>query len=71
MDRIGFPDLLVVTAIAAMSLVVIWPAARICRRVGFPPWLGVLTIVPLANVLLLWFVAFAEWPLEKLAPTRQ
>ena len=71
MDRLGFPELLVVTAITAMSLIVIWPAARICRRVGFPPWLGLLAALPLANVLLLWFVAFAEWPLEKLAPTRQ
>jgi hypothetical protein len=35
---------------------------RICRRAGFSQWLGLLIVVPLANILLLWFVAFSEWP---------
>ena len=65
MGRIGFPELLVVLVISAMALIIVWPAMRICRRVGFSPWLGILAIVPLANVLLVWFVAFAEWPLEQ------
>ena len=67
MGRIGFPELLVVLVISAMALIIVWPAMRICRRVGFSPWLGILAILPLANVLLVWFVAFAEWPLEKSA----
>ena len=71
MGRIGIPELLVVLAISAMSLIIVWPAMRICRRVGFPLWLGVLAIVPLANVLLVWFVAYAEWPLEKGARQRR
>lgn len=62
MASIGVPELVVVLAICAGLLVVIWPAARICRRVGYPSWLGVLSIVPVANVMLLWFVALAEWP---------
>ena len=67
MGRIGIPELLVILAISAMSLIIVWPAARICRRAGFSRWLGVLAIVPLANLLLVWFVAFAEWPLEHAA----
>jgi predicted PurR-regulated permease PerM len=58
----GIPELVVVLAIALMALVVVWPAAQICRRLGFPRWLGLLVIVPVANVLLLWFVATAQWP---------
>ena len=58
----GVPELIVVLAIALMSLAVVWPAARICGRLGFSPWLGVLAVVPVANLLLLWFVALAEWP---------
>ena len=69
MDRIGTPELLVVVGIAAMALVVIWPAGRICRRLGFSPWLGVLAALPLANVLLLWFVAMAEWPRDRVSLT--
>lgn len=59
MGRFGGPELLI---ILAMSLVVIWPAGRICRRLGFSQWLGVLSIVPIVNVLLLWYVAVAQWP---------
>ena len=38
------------------------PAARICSRVGFSPWLGLLALLPVANLGLLRFVAFAAWP---------
>ena len=63
---IPFPELLVLLAITLVSAAVVaFPAGRICQRAGFPPWLGVLAIVPLANVLLLWFVALAEWPASK------
>jgi hypothetical protein len=62
MIRLGIPELFVVFILLAVSFVVfIWPAARICRRVGFSPWLGILIMVPLANLLLLWFIAVAEW----------
>ena len=58
----GLPELLVILYIAAIALAVAWPAARICDRLGFPRWLGVLAIVPVANLALLWFVALARWP---------
>ena len=64
---IGIPELIITVFIAAIAWVVIWPATRICRRVGFPWWLGLLIVVPIANVILLWVVAFAEWPLEQTA----
>jgi hypothetical protein len=60
---IGVPEVFVVFCLVAMPLVVLWPAARICRRIGFSPWLGVLAVIPFVNLLLLWFVALAEWPL--------
>jgi predicted PurR-regulated permease PerM len=65
---IGFPELIIFILIAVMSGIVIWPATRICRRVGLPWWLGLLIVVPIANVILLWVLAFAEWPLERAAP---
>jgi len=65
--QIGLPELLVVLAILVTSAAVIWPAALICRRIGFSPWLGVLAGLPVVNVLLLWFVALAHWPAVKSA----
>jgi hypothetical protein len=65
---IGIPEVVVLIAILVMSLAVVWPAGRICRRLGFSPWLGVLAVLPLANLLLLWFVALAEWPRAENGP---
>jgi len=67
-EPIGLPAVIVVLVMAAMALAVIWPAATICRRLGFSPLLGILAIVPLANLLLLWFVALAQWPRMREAP---
>jgi hypothetical protein len=60
---LGFPELVILLVIVfGMGLALAWPASRICKRAGFSPWLGVLIIVPLANIFLLWFVAFTPWP---------
>jgi hypothetical protein len=42
--------------------VFVWPAWRICSKAGFPGPLGLLIVVPLLNLALLFFLAFAEWP---------
>ena len=68
MNRIGAPELTVVMMIAATALLVIWPAWTICRRLGLPPWLGVLAVLPLANLVLLWYVALAPWPRMESGP---
>ena len=62
MGPLGVPELTIILAIFAMGIVVAWPAGRICRRIGFSPWLGVVAIVPIANLALLWFVALSDWP---------
>ena len=59
---VGIPELAVVFGIALMALAVAWPAARICGRLGFPRWLGLLAIIPFVSLLLLWFVALSRWP---------
>jgi hypothetical protein len=64
----GRPGLLVIAFMATMAFIVIWPASRICRRIGFSPVLGVLAVLPLANLLLLWYVALAEWPRVETGP---
>ncbi len=64
---VGMPELIVLIVIVGMALVVVWPASRICHRLGFSRWLGVLAVIPLANLLLLWFVALARWPLSETA----
>jgi hypothetical protein len=35
---------------------------KICSKAGFPAPLGLLMLVPIANIILPLYVAFAQWP---------
>jgi len=59
LGSIGIPELLVIFVAVVLIL---WPAIRICAKAGYPPALGLLAIVPGLNLVLLWYLAFAEWP---------
>lgn len=48
-----------------IAIVVVIPVWRICQRAGYPGWLGVLILIPMVNLALLYFVAFADWPVNK------
>ena len=44
---------------AAIAVVPFW---RICNRVGHPPVLSLLVVVPLANIIFIYWLAFGDWP---------
>jgi len=37
----------------------------ICKKAGFTPWLCFLSIIPLGAIILLFILAFAEWPSQR------
>lgn len=49
-------------------LILIWyflivlPFTKIYKKAGYSPWMAVLMIIPLLNVLMLYFLAFSNWP---------
>ena len=45
-----------------MTAVVILPFWFIFAKAGYSKWLTLLMAVPLVNVILLYFLAFAKWP---------
>jgi hypothetical protein len=47
------------------SLIVVIPYWMIFKKAGFPPFLGILMVVPLVNFVLLYVLAFSQW---KVAP---
>jgi hypothetical protein len=55
--------------LAAVGLLVALPFCLICAKAGFPGALGLLVFVPVANLVLLFFLAFAEWPALRRART--
>ena len=47
------------------AIVAIIPFWKICTRVGLSPWLSLLLIVPLVNLIFLYWLAFSAWPIER------
>jgi len=45
--------------VVPLILIPVW---TICRKAGFSGWLSLLVLFPLINLLLLYFIAFADWP---------
>jgi hypothetical protein len=44
------------------SALIILPFCFIFKKAGYSPWLGLLMVVPIVNLVLLYFLAFSEWP---------
>lgn len=44
--------------------IVAWviPYWQIFKKAGFSPWLSLLMLVPLLNLALVYYLAFARWP---------
>ena len=48
--------------------IIIIPFWFICKKAGFSPWLSLLNVVPLGNLILIYVLAFAQW---KVVPVPQ
>ncbi len=48
--------------------IVIIPFWFICKKAGFSPWLSLLNIVPLGNLILVYVLAFAQWKVVPIPP---
>lgn len=45
-----------------MAAVVIVPFWFIFSKAGYSKWLSLLMVVPIVNLVLLYFLAFSQWP---------
>ena len=50
---------LMMLVFAALIIVPFW---FIFKKVGHPPWLGLLMVVPIVNLAMLYFLALSDWP---------
>ena len=60
--NLGIPELIILLVIVG---VVVLPWWRILRKSGNAPALSLIMFIPLLNVGLLFWFAFAEWPIER------
>lgn len=44
------------------AIITVIPFWKICMRVGLSPWLSLLLVVPLVNLIFVYYVAFSAWP---------
>jgi hypothetical protein len=58
----SFPQLILILVIV---VAIIYPYTRIFGKAGFSPWLGLLICVPLVNIIMIWYLALAEWPAQR------
>ena len=59
MPALGPAELIV---LLLLTVLLVWPMWRICTKAGFPGPLGLMSVIPVLNLVLLFFLAFAEWP---------
>ena len=45
-----------------VAAIVVLPFWRICTKAGYSGWLSLLILIPLANVVFVYFLGFSEWP---------
>ena len=45
-----------------LSAIVVLPFWRICTKAGYSGWLSLLVVIPVANLILFYFLGFSEWP---------
>ena len=65
MANLGLSELLILLFISGIFVVPFW---QIFSKAGFPGALSLLMLVPVLNVLTLFYLAFAEWPSLRNSP---
>jgi len=49
----------------AVAAVMAWVYCRIFSKAGYPWALGLLMLVPIANIIMPFVLAFGDWPIQK------
>lgn len=52
------------------ALITVLPFWRICTKAGFPGPVSPLMLIPLVNIIVLFYIAFAEWPASHVRPPK-
>ncbi len=62
MFGLGFQELLL---LAIIGLIVVLPFWKIFSKAGFSGWFSLAMVVPGLNVIALFYLAFARWPVRQ------
>ena len=62
---VGIFALFVVLASLIVSILMVWAYCRIFSKAGYSWALGLLMLVPIANIIMPFILAFGNWPIYK------
>ncbi len=64
MQTIGLSEIVVILVVVVLFVVVflLIPYWRIFEKAGFSPALSLLMLLPIVNIAMIYYLAFAEWP---------
>lgn len=62
MFGIGITELVIILIPAVLVIIPFW---RIFTKIGFSGWLSLTLLIPLVNVIVLYYLAFAAWPIHR------
>ncbi len=57
----GMPGFMPVVMLLFLAIVVV-PFWRICTKAGYLGWLSLLVLIPIVNMVFVYFLGFSEWP---------
>ena len=59
----GPTELIIILLFLIMpGILIVIPFWKICSKAGFSGAISLLILVPIANIILIFFLAFSEWP---------
>lgn len=60
--QFGSQDLLMILLWAVVVIIPFW---KISVKAGYSGWLSLLMVIPIANLVYLYFLAFSNWPARR------
>jgi hypothetical protein len=66
MGSMGWQEIMVIAIIGfVITALVLFPWFIIYKKIGYSPAMGCLMFIPLVNVIMLFVLAFSQWPIER------
>jgi hypothetical protein len=65
LDELVFVGVSAVLSIGGIALLVILPFWKIFSKAGYSGWLSLTLLIPFINIVMIFFLAFSEWPVHK------
>lgn len=62
LNNVGLPGILVLLIYVAIAIV---PFYQLWKRTGHNGWISLLMLIPVVNIVMLYILAFKEWPALK------